>query len=182
MTTPSNLPILIIEDSPEDFEAIVRALTKAGVVNPVYRFSYGEDAFDFLKQRGRFFKNGDETRPALILLDLNLPGSDGLKVLQAVRADDSLRAIPVIVLSTSSDSKGVEDCYLAGANSYITKPAGPEQLYDVVRKLKEYWLEMVLLPGADFPPAPDIRIPHAPLAARASAAGGPGLQPGAARD
>src|SRR5262245_9769427 len=80
----ATLPILIVEDSPEDFEAAVRAFSKAKVPNPIYRFSYGEDAFDFLKQRGRYFKHGAEARPGLLILDLNLPGTDGLKLLQEI--------------------------------------------------------------------------------------------------
>src|SRR4051812_4374960 len=111
----STLPILIVEDSPEDFEALVRAFSKAKVSNPVYRFSYGEDAFDFLKQRGRYFRHGAESRPGLLILDLNLPGTDGLKMLQEIRGDPALRVIPIIIFSTSSNPQEIEACYHAGA-------------------------------------------------------------------
>ena len=141
------LPVLIVEDSPEDYEALVRAFAKAGISNPVYRFSYGEDAFDFLKQRGRFFKHDAEERPGILILDLNLPGTDGLRVLKSIREDPALRAIPVIVLSTSSNAREIENCYLAGANSYIVKPSSPDELFEVIRRLKEYWLEVVTLPS-----------------------------------
>jgi len=143
----SSLPILVVEDSPEDFEAAVRAFNKAKVPNPIYRFSYSEDAFDFLKQRGRFFKHGAETRPGLLILDLNLPGTNGLKMLQEIRADPTLRSIPVIVFSTSSNQREIDACYQAGANSYIVKPSSPDQLFDVIRRVKEYWLEAVTLPS-----------------------------------
>lgn len=144
----SNLPIVVIEDSPEDYEAIVRAFLKARVVNPIYRFSYGEDAFDFLRQRGRYFKHdAAEMRPGLIILDLNLPGTDGLKVLQDVRADKNLGAIPVIVLSTSSNQREIEACYKAGANSYVVKPSGAAQFNEAIRRIAEYWLESVTLPS-----------------------------------
>jgi CheY-like chemotaxis protein len=143
----SMLPILIVEDSPEDFEAAVRAFSKAKVPNPIYRFSYGEDAFDFLKQRGRYFKHGAEARPGLLILDLNLPGTDGLRMLQEIRADPVLKAIPVIIFSTSSSAREIEACYLAGANSYIVKPSSPDELFEVIRRLKEYWLEVVTLPS-----------------------------------
>src|SRR5690606_9684275 len=115
----SNLPILIIEDSPEDYEAIVRALGKLGVANPIYRFSYGEDAFDFLKHRGPFFKHGAETRPGLLILDLNLPERSGHEVLRQIRSDPALELIPVVVLSSSANLREAERCYQAGANSYI---------------------------------------------------------------
>jgi CheY-like chemotaxis protein len=153
----SMLPILIVEDSPEDFEAAVRAFSKAKVPNPIYRFSYGEDAFDFLKQRGRYFKHGAEARPGLLILDLNLPGTDGLKMLQEIRADPALKAIPVIVFSTSNSAREIEACYLAGANSYIVKPSNPEDLFEVIRRLKDYWLEVVTLPSK--PESPDVVVP-----------------------
>jgi CheY-like chemotaxis protein len=152
------LPILIVEDSPEDFEAAVRAFSKAKVPNPIYRFSYGEDAFDFLKQRGRYFKHGAESRPGLLILDLNLPGTDGLKMLQEIRADPALKAIPVIVFSTSNSPREIEACYESGANSYIVKPSNPEDLCEVVRRLKDYWLEVVTLPAK--PDSPDIVVPR----------------------
>jgi CheY-like chemotaxis protein len=141
------LPILVIEDSPEDFEAIARAFAKVGAPNPIYRFSYGEDAFDFLKQRGPYFKHGAEARPGLLILDLNLPGTDGLKILGEIRADPALKAIPVVVLSTSASPREIENCYIAGANSYIVKPSGPEDFAESIRRIKEYWLETVTLPA-----------------------------------
>lgn len=153
----TTLPILIVEDSPEDFEALVRAFSKAKVPNPIYRFSYGEDAFDFLKQRGRYFKHGAESRPGLLILDLNLPGTDGLKVLQEIRADPLLKTIPVLVFSTSSSAREIEECYLAGANSYLVKPSSPDELFEVVRRLKDYWLEVVTLPSKG--ETPDVVVP-----------------------
>jgi CheY-like chemotaxis protein len=153
----STLPILIVEDSPEDFEALVRAFSKARVSNPIYRFSYGEDAFDFLKQRGRYFRHGAEARPGLLILDLNLPGTDGLKMLQEIRADPALRVIPIIIFSTSSNPQEIEACYHAGANSYIVKPSSPDDLFEVVRRLKDYWLEVVTLPSK--PESPDVVVP-----------------------
>lgn len=141
------LPILIVEDSPEDYEALVRAFAKVGIPNPVYRFSYGEDAYDFLKQRGRYFKHGIEERPGLLILDLNLPGTDGLRVLRGIREDPSLRAIPVIVLSTSSSAREIESCDLAGANSYMVKPSSPEDFVEMIRRFKEFWLEAATLPA-----------------------------------
>jgi len=143
----STLPIVVVEDSPEDYEAIVRAFLKAKVPNPIYRFSYGEDAFDFLKQRGRYFKHDAETRPGLIILDLNLPGTDGLKVLKEIRHDSLLQSIPVIVLSTSSSHREIEACYRAGANSYVVKPSDAAEFNEAIRRISQYWLEAVTLPA-----------------------------------
>jgi CheY-like chemotaxis protein len=163
------LPILIVEDSPEDYEALVRAFAKVGISNPVYRFSYGEDAYDFLKQRGRYFKHGAEERPGVMILDLNLPGTDGLRVLRGIREDPGLRAIPVIVLSTSSNAREIEACYLAGANSYMVKPSSPADFVEGIRRFKEFWLDAATLPGkAD---APDVVVTKGAT---------PGRQPAAA--
>jgi CheY-like chemotaxis protein len=145
----SNLPILIVEDSPEDYEALVRALGKLGVANPIYRFSYGEDAFDFLKHRGPFFKHGAETRPGLLILDLNLPERSGHDFLKQIRADPALGLIPVVVLSSSSNMREIERCYQAGANSYIVKPSGSAQFAEAIRRIKEYWLDTVSLPAGE---------------------------------
>lgn len=165
------LPILIVEDSPEDYEALVRAFAKAGISNPVYRFSYGEDAFDFLKQRGRFFKHGAEERPGVLILDLNLPGTDGLRVLRSIREDPALRAIPVIVLSTSSNAREIENCYLAGANSYIVKPASPADFVEAVRRFKEFWLEVATLPSK--PESLEVVVPRTEPVPPAGPAQGP---------
>ncbi len=150
-------PVVIVEDSPEDYEALVRAFAKAGISHPVYRFSYGEDAFDFLKQRGRFFKHGAEDHPGILILDLNLPGTDGLRILKAIREDPALRAIPVIVLSTSSNAREIEHCYLAGANSYMVKPSSPNEFVEAIRRFKEFWLEVATLPSK--PESLDVVVP-----------------------
>ena len=140
-------PVLIIEDSPEDFEATCRALRRAGVVNPIFRCQDGDELMDYLKHRGRFADSGSSPIPGLILLDLNLPGTDGREALTSIKSDDRLRSIPVVVLTTSSDERDIEGCYRAGANSYIQKPVDMEQYMRLVRVLAEYWLESVILPS-----------------------------------
>lgn len=142
--------IMLIEDGDEDFEALTRALTRAGIRNPVYRFSHGESALDFLRGRGRYFKPGSTTRPSLVLLDLNLPGADGRQVLREIKGNPQISAIPVIVLTGSVSAADVRFCYQAGANSYISKPADMDGMVGLIRKLKDYWFELVLLPeGAE---------------------------------
>ena len=136
-------PILLVEDSPEDYETTERAFRRSGLKNPIFRCSDGDDALDFLFRRGSY---ADAPRPGVVLLDLNLPGTDGREVLAQVKGDPRLRTIPVVVLTTSADERDVESCYRAGANSYIQKPVSLESFLRAIQVLKSYWFEIVLLP------------------------------------
>ncbi len=142
-------PILIIEDSPEDFEATVRAFKKSGLSNPIYHCEDGDDALDYLYQRGKYTDTEKSPRPGIVLLDLNLPGTDGREVLCEVKNDSDLRKIPVIVLTTSNDPKDIEHCYESGANSYICKPVNINGLIDSIQRLNDYWFEIVGLPKGE---------------------------------
>lgn len=139
-------PILLVEDSPEDFETAERAFRKSGLRNPIYRCSDGDEALDFLFHRGRFADSEKTPRPGVILLDLNLPGTDGREVLAEIKADPSLKQIPVIVLTTSSDQRDVDACYRAGASSYIQKPVDLDGFMRAIERLNDYWFEVVILP------------------------------------
>jgi CheY-like chemotaxis protein len=141
-----NQPILLVEDSPEDFEATVRAFKRSGLKNPIFRCEDGDGALDFLHQRGRYADPEQAPRPGVILLDLNLPGTDGREVLTEIKKDESLCHIPVIVLTTSNDDRDVEACYRAGANSYIQKPVDMDGFLRAIERLKGYWFEVVVLP------------------------------------
>ena len=115
--------ILVVEDSPEDFEATIRVLRRSGLANPIFRCSDGERALDFLFQRGEYSDPAlGAPCPVWSLLDLNLPGTDGRDVLIEIKKNDRLKLIPVVVLTTSSDERDIERCYEAGANSYVKKP------------------------------------------------------------
>ncbi len=143
--TPSQ-PILLIEDSPEDYETTVRSLQKAGLKNPIIRCVDGEDALDYLHKRGGYGAAGSAPRPGIILLDLNLPGTDGREVLEEIKQDPSLKTIPVVVLTTSSDQRDIEQCYRVGANSYIQKPVDLDGFVQSMARMKDYWFEVVILP------------------------------------
>lgn len=145
MVTP-NQPILLVEDSPEDFEMTVRSLKNAGLKNPIQHCRDGDEALDYLYQRGAYTNPETTARPGIILLDLNMPGTDGREVLEELKKDPALRPIPVIVLTTSADERDVQDCYSMGANSYIQKPLDFEGFIKAMSGLKDYWFEVVVLP------------------------------------
>lgn len=148
MTTP-NQPILLVEDSPEDFEATQRALRKSGLKNPLYRCADGDEALDYLFRRGAYSDPDTSPCPGIILLDLNLPGTDGREVLSEIKRHDSLKKIPVVVLTTSSDERDIDACYRAGANSYVQKPVDMDGFLKAIERLHGYWLEVVILPKGD---------------------------------
>jgi CheY-like chemotaxis protein len=135
-----------VEDSPEDFETTERAFRRSGLKNPIFRCVDGDEALDFLHRRGRFASPDKAPRPGVILLDLNLPGTDGREVLSEIKTDPHLKQIPVVVLTTSSDNRDVEACYRAGANSYIQKPVDIDGFMKAIERLNDYWFEVVILP------------------------------------
>jgi CheY-like chemotaxis protein len=139
-------PILLVEDTPEDAEATLRAFKKAGLANPVFHCEDGDSALDFLFRRGAYKDAVKAPRPGMILLDLNMPGTDGREVLGEIKKDASLREIPVIVLTTSSDERDIHSCYSAGANSYIQKPVDIKGFHEAIQRLVDYWYQIVLLP------------------------------------
>jgi CheY-like chemotaxis protein len=139
-------PILLVEDSPEDYEAAVRSFTKAGVSNTIRHCQDGDEALDYLFHRGIYSDPVSAPRPAVILLDLNLPGTDGREVLAKIKKDDSIKNIPVIVLTTSTDKRDIEACYNDGANSFIQKPVDLPKFIEAIQRLSEYWFQIALLP------------------------------------
>lgn len=146
MSIGNHRTILLVEDNPEDYEATKRALRKAGLGNPLMRCEDGDQALDYLFRRGAYSDPATAPRPAIILLDLNMPGTDGYEVLRQIKLDDDLKAIPVIVLTTSSDERDIEVCYRAGANSFVTKPVSLDGLFQSIQRLKDFWFEIAVYP------------------------------------
>lgn len=140
--------ILMVEDSEDDYEATIRAFKKVNLQNPIFWCKSGRDALNFLKHEGSY-KDSKVEKPGLILLDLNMPGVDGRKFLQLAKDDVSLKSIPVIILTTSDDERDVTACYQAGANTYVRKPVTFDGLIEAIKRLKEYWFEIALLPKED---------------------------------
>lgn len=145
----SSQPILLVEDSPEDFEATQRAFRKSGLKNPLVRCEDGDQALDYLHRRGGYADPARSPRPGVVLLDLNLPGTDGRQVLSEIKSDERLRDIPVVVLTTSADQRDITACYRAGANSYIQKPVDIDGFMKAIERLNGYWFEVVILPKGE---------------------------------
>lgn len=136
-------PILIVEDSEEDFEMLRWVFAKHNLQHPLVRSVTGDEALEYLH---RAKQGGAAKVPLLVLLDLNLPGTDGREFLIEFKADPALRFVPVVVLTTSSNPRDVNQCYAAGANAYMIKPVNLDRLVSDLRAFCDYWLRAVTLP------------------------------------
>lgn len=136
--------ILLVEDNPDDIVLTERALKKANVLNKLVIAHDGVEALDY------FFGPGSDSnaKPQVILLDLKLPRVDGLEVLRRLRADESTKRLPVVVLTSSKEEKDMVSSYNLGANSYVRKPVNFTQFADAVRQLGLYWLLLNEIPPA----------------------------------
>jgi CheY-like chemotaxis protein len=143
-----NNNLLVVEDSDEDFEAFRRIVRKFSFNSPIYRCVDGEDALNYLLQAGEYANNTSASRPAMILLDLNLPGMDGRDVLMQIKQNATLKMIPVIVFTTSSNPKDIDVCYEHGVNGYIVKPIDLSKLKETIEVFIQYWFEISTLPQA----------------------------------
>ena len=146
MQDSKNIPILVVEDSPEDFEVLERAFKKSGFDVPLQRCKDGQEALDLLYKEGAYENVPKGVHPSLILLDLNMPGVDGHALLESVKDDEGLKRIPIIVLSTSSSDNDINRSYESGANSYIQKPDDMKGYIDMVADIKDYWFARCALP------------------------------------
>ncbi|WP_407353427.1 response regulator [Luteimonas sp. R10] len=132
--------ILLVEDNPDDVELTRIAFAEAKIANTLTVVRDGAEALDYLFARGTYAGRDPDDLPSIILLDLNLPKVDGREVLQAIRSDARTRALPVVVLTTSSEPFDVEASYALGVNSYIRKPVDFEQFVWAVKQVGLYWL------------------------------------------
>lgn len=146
------VPVLLIEDDEDDICLVERAFKKGRILNKLYVVRDGDEALEFLRHTGRYASGADAPRPGIILLDLNMPRMDGRELLKIIKSDESLRRIPVIVLTTSKAERDVLESYNHGANSFITKPVEFDKFLDAVITLGKYWLNIVEVPdGAEAP-------------------------------
>lgn len=147
MTAPLKpIDILMVEDSPTDVLLAKEALDDAKMLNRLYVVEDGAEVMAYLRREGR---HAGARRPDLILLDLNLPKKDGREVLAEIKADESLRLIPVVVLTTSKAEEDVLKAYGLHANCYITKPVNFERFTEVVRSIQDFWFTIVTLPPGE---------------------------------
>ena len=135
-----NKVILLVEDNPDDVELTRLAFDEAKIANQLVVVGDGAEALDYLFAQGKYADRDPTDLPSIVLLDLNLPKVDGREVLQAVRANEATRTLPVVVLTTSTEPFDVEASYALGVNSYIQKPVDFEQFVWAVKQVGLYWL------------------------------------------
>ena len=145
MLQDSKTPLLVVEDSDEDFEVLQIFMEDMAVTNPIYRCTTGDKALEFL-YRGQDEGTQENQRPSMILLDLNLPGIDGREVLARLKQDDHFREIPIVIFTTNSDPRDIKFCYRKGANGYLIKPVGTERFEKAIQAFVDYWLNTNTLP------------------------------------
>ena len=140
-TRPVN--VLLVEDNPADVALTRLSLEKNHVAHRLFVTQDGDQALAFLKRRAPY---ADAPRPDLTLLDLNLPRTDGRAVLAEIKKDESLKDIPVVVLTTSNSDRDILTAYKMHANSYITKPTGLDRWVELFRSVNDFWFKTVKLP------------------------------------
>ncbi len=130
--------ILLIEDDPNDIELTLNALDEYNLSNEIVVARDGVEALDYLYQRGNFAQR-PSGYPIVIMLDLKLPKLDGVQVLRQIKADQTLRLIPVVVLTSSRESQDLAECYKLGANAYVVKPVRFSEFIDAVKHIGIFW-------------------------------------------
>jgi len=138
-----DMRILIIDDSPSDAELAVQAFKQSRLSNEITVVTDGREALSYLRKKGKY---ADAIRPDLILLDLNLPKLDGYSVLKEIKQDEELKAIPVVILTTSEDEKDVQIAYELQASAFITKPVDFLKFVSVAKDIQQFYFVLATLP------------------------------------
>ncbi|BFM08703.1 response regulator [Halioxenophilus aromaticivorans] len=136
--------VLLVEDNPADIEMTMRAFEKARFRNKIHSVRDGDEALDFLYKRGGY---EDAVTPDIILLDLNMPKTDGKEVLADIKAHTELKRIPVIIMTSSESDQDVLQSYDLHANCYIVKPVDARKFFDIVNRVENFWVDIVVLPS-----------------------------------
>ena len=134
-----HVEILLVEDNPTDAEMAMRALKRGQVANNVTWVKDGEQALDYLFRRGEHAARSSQD-PRLVMLDLKMPKIDGIEVLRQIKASESTRSIPVVMLTSSAEERDLVETYRLGVNSYIVKPVDFTQFNETVAKAGLYWI------------------------------------------
>jgi CheY-like chemotaxis protein len=131
-------PILLVEDNPRDLELTLLALEKSNLANEVITVRDGEEALNYLFRQGPY-ADRHEGNPAVVLLDLKLPKVDGIQVLERVKSDPGLRAVPVVMLTTSREERDLVQSYRLGVNAYVVKPVAFREFIEAIQELGVFW-------------------------------------------
>jgi CheY-like chemotaxis protein len=167
MVSPATDSLLIVEDSDEYFAILQRLMERLDVQNPVYRCLDGDEVLELLYRVGNYHNRTDIQRPSVILLDLNLPGTDGRELLSQIKQDSTLKDIPIVVFTISDNPKDIEYCYQKGANGYLIKPLDTDSLQRLISAFVDYWLAANTGPTPE-PPSGQIANPRDNTADRTS--------------
>lgn len=146
MTKSERITILMADDDPDDRLLVQDAFDEIRLNNPLVFVEDGVELMDYLYRRGAYAHLAGTPLPGLVLLDLNMPRKDGREALKEIKQDPTLRTIPVVVLTTSSAEEDILRTYNLGTNSFIVKPVTFDKLVEIIRKVTQYWLEIVHLP------------------------------------
>jgi CheY-like chemotaxis protein len=147
MNTERKPIIILLADDDEDDRMLAKdALAESRLANDLHMVEDGEELMAYLQRQGKYRNLVESPRPGLILLDLNMPRKDGREALKEIKADASLRQIPIVILTTSQAEEDIYRTYDLGANSFITKPVMFESLVKVMKDIGTYWFEIVELP------------------------------------
>ncbi|WP_121065496.1 response regulator [Chachezhania antarctica] len=139
--------ILIVEDNDDDYEACYHSLSKSSsLANPLHRCRTGDEALSYLLGTDAY-ANPRPATPCLILLDLNLPGTDGRDVLHRLKIEPTLKLIPVIVMTVSDDESDLRECYSIGASGYVMKPIDIDGFFQSIARLHNHWFKVILQPA-----------------------------------
>lgn len=131
-------PILLVEDNPKDLELTLLALEKSNLANDVITVRDGAEALDYLFRRGKY-QARPAGNPAVVLLDLKLPKVDGIEVLERLKADETMGAVPVVMLTTSREEKDLIRSYKLGVNAYVVKPVAFKEFIEAIQDLGVFW-------------------------------------------
>jgi len=137
--------ILLVEDNPRDVELTLEALSDYNLANRVTVMKDGVEAMEYLRYEGAY-KTRPKGSPAVMLMDIKMPRMDGIEVLQAVRRDEQLRTIPVVMLTSSREEPDLKRCYDLGVNAYVVKPVNFRQFIDAVKQAGVFWALINELP------------------------------------
>ncbi len=142
MSSAANRPVLVVEDNAAHYEALVRAFQTTGCSRPLVRCCDGDAALEYLLGSVDGSGGNVGVLPALVLLDLNLPGTDGHEVLDIVKQNVWLKRVPVVVMTTTAHPPVVRRCYDSGANGFLKKPASYEGLIHAARLISDFWCDL----------------------------------------